>query len=337
MSRRSKTDRCQVIGLTLQGHSPADIVKLTGFDKQFVARWKDRTESEVPVDDAPRSGRPSKMTRSQQKRLVDQTANKQRRSVRIMASELQKSYGPAVSKSTVHRIMRKHNLHPYHRTVQSKLRAHDETERLRFATATRNTDWSRVLFADEKKFTQYSKLNNKNDIVWSLSPDKIPGYEVLKGGHQVMVWGAMSSRGVVPLYVIDGSLTAKSYIDILDTTLLPAAQHQFKSGIWNFVHDNAPSHSAKVTKQWLEENMADHLLSQPLPPRSPDLNPIENLWAYVQDKLQQSKFSSKKQFVKNLKEIWKNVDVSILQSLSSSMSNRLLMLKKAKGGHFKLH
>ncbi|KIY60991.1 hypothetical protein CYLTODRAFT_334300, partial [Cylindrobasidium torrendii FP15055 ss-10] len=39
-----------------------------------------------------------------------------------------------------------------------------------------------------------------------------------------------------------------------------------------FMHDGAPSHSAKVTQRWLADHSIEIL---PHPPNSPDLNPIE--------------------------------------------------------------
>jgi transposase len=45
-----------------------------------------------------------------------------------------------------------------------------------------------------------------------------------------------------------------------------------------FMHDNASVHTARIIKALLEELGVDLMV---LPPYSPDLNPIENLWALM--------------------------------------------------------
>ena len=56
MSRRSELDRARVVNMALDGSTEAQIVADTGFNRQFVHRWMKRTESEISLLDAPRSG-----------------------------------------------------------------------------------------------------------------------------------------------------------------------------------------------------------------------------------------------------------------------------------------
>ncbi len=46
--------------------------------------------------------------------------------------------------------------------------------------------------------------------------------------------------------------------------------------------DNAPRHSAKMTREKLQELSIERL---PWPPASPDLNPIENIWQIIKQQL----------------------------------------------------
>jgi hypothetical protein len=50
-----------------------------------------------------------------------------------------------------------------------------------------------------------------------------------------------------------------------------------------FQQDNDPKHTSKLAKQFFEENRIKLL---DWPAQSPDMNPIENLWALMNEKLQ---------------------------------------------------
>ncbi|GJQ67676.1 hypothetical protein Trydic_g16503 [Trypoxylus dichotomus] len=48
---------------------------------------------------------------------------------------------------------------------------------------------------------------------------------------------------------------------------------------WKLMHDNAPEHTARAVKQWLEEK---HITTLDRFEQSPDLNLIENLWRHIE-------------------------------------------------------
>jgi transposase len=86
-----------------------------------------------------------------------------------------------------------------------------------------------------------------------------------------------------PLVVLEypggrgGGMTGKRYISQVLEAHLCAFYHQMKEERPKvmFQQDGAPSHTSKLTKQWL----VDHGISVfPHPPSSPDLNPIEPVW-----------------------------------------------------------
>lgn len=47
----------------------------------------------------------------------------------------------------------------------------------------------------------------------------------------------------------------------------------------NFIHDHSPVHKARIVNTWFDTHPEIQRL--PFPPRAPDLNPIENIWAEI--------------------------------------------------------
>ena len=91
-----------------------------------------------------------------------------------------------------------------------------------------------------------------------------------------MIWGCMFYDGVGPLAIVNGSVSGAKYRCILQKHFLPlVAERQRRGKATILQDDNAPVHLASVVTSW-ENNHCLESLEWPV--KSPDLNPIENLW-----------------------------------------------------------
>ena len=98
------------------------------------------------------------------------------------------------------------------------------------------------------------------------------------------------------------------------------------------MHDNAKPHTAKLTKQWLDNNTPDYIRDWPA--ISPDLNPIENLWAIVDNKVHEKKLKTVGSLKKRIKKVITELAPETVNNTINSLPERIKRCIKAKGGDF---
>ncbi|KAI5154329.1 hypothetical protein ENBRE01_3353, partial [Enteropsectra breve] len=69
------------------------------------------------------------------------------------------------------------------------------------------------------------------------------------------------------------------------------------------------------------------------PAQSPDLNPIENVWAYIDQRLEKKVHKSKSQLIAEVQKIWDNIPTSYIRKLYKSFTRRCELVIRNKGGH----
>ena len=143
-----------------------------------------------------------------------------------------------------------------------------------------------------------------------------------------MVWAAISLNGQVAIVINTGSLTAASYCDMLEEFFLPVAAEMFGHQNWHFIHDNAPPHTARLTRDMLEEHNIGVL---DWPAMSPDLNLIENIWSILKQAVERRGPTNVGDLKKFILEEWNNIPSQIFVNLYASIRTRITKCIQAQG------
>lgn len=136
-----------------------------------------------------------------------------------------------------------------------------------------------------------------------------------------------------------GRLTGGKYVELLEDVLLPSVRAMLVPGPEQFylVQDNSPIHTCRTVKAWFREHPEIILL--PHPPASPDLNPIEDVWAAMNKNFPHNCDRSRAAVVQNALQAWEDLrspvgQRNILHSVTS-MPRRLNSVLAAGGGYIK--
>ena len=149
-----------------------------------------------------------------------------------------------------------------------------------------------------------------------------------------MIWGCMSASGVGEVFLCEGRMNSKLYIDMLEEVLEPSILKLVETDQEDYIfqQDNAPCHKSREAMKWFEENDVE-LLSWP--PQSPDLSPIENLWHILKRRIAKHKCNSKNMLKQKILEEWNAITPDVCKKLVHSMPHRIKLLIKSGGGSIK--
>ena len=146
--------------------------------------------------------------------------------------------------------------------------------RLAFCRDNVDQDWSAVMFTDESRVS----TSPDSPVMWWVKRGQHIYVESHKFPPSIMIWAGIIGPMKTPLIKCPQRLNAQAYVEMLEAR-----------GVHNFMHwcgdtsifqqDGAPCHTAASSLRWFRDQGVRVLPNWPA--NSPDLSPVEQIWAIV--------------------------------------------------------
>lgn len=272
------SDKIKMVQMRESGKSNAEIARELKRDPKTIKLWLDRWDNETTTDVKSKSGAKKSLDLQQEADLVIAT----RQNRYSTAASIKNQLNLQCTDRTIQKYLNRNEIRSHKDPVKPAVTATNRAGRIGFATilSTWTTEkWIRVVFTDESSFYNKRSCSRR---VWRYRgledepPERLPGtYSRIR----INVWAAISCKKVEFIERLPDTFDSTRYLGVL-RAVLPAIKHSIPNVIW--MHDNVRLHRTANIEEYFQ---AIQVQKMKWPPQSPDLNPIENVWGIVSQKL----------------------------------------------------
>ena len=347
-------------GALARNHTPARIAELLDKDPTTIQRHVKAIKTNKL---RPGSGRPAALTPKQEEQIVKKMKlmtkvadAKFRVTIPMVKTALKLKCSDKVVAAALHKA----DVY-YHPLREKPVRtAEDDAKRKVFAGKYKSKPaswWSKDVHAyiDNKFFPVY--LNGKGRDYAAkraatgtfrkkgegLGKGHVKPSKALKfntGARSVLVSCAITAKKTLMWHVVDGRWNAEAAANMYQSKLAPALRREYpRASSYKLLEDNDPS--GYKSRLGIEAKRESKIRVVEIPPRSPDLNPLDyGFWAELNRRMrrQEKKFKpsfkeSRKVYMARLRRTAMNMPASALKPLVESLKRRCRQIWEADGGH----
>ena len=334
MVQLTPDSKCKILAFSEMKLSGSNISKKLGIPVSTVNRILARHKKTGTVTRKKGSGRPKKIKQDIKKLLLDEIAVNPKISLRKLSKKIESINQEKISICTIKRALNSENIgafsplkKPLLRPIHIKKRFEISRNLIKMPEVKAKT----IIFSDESKFNLF--YSDGQQHVWRKPKTGLENKHIQKtikgGGGSVMVWACFSHEGIGRIHIIEGVMNGAMYVDILSRNLFESANEM---GLKTFIfqQDNDPKHTSKLAKEFFSENEITVL---DWPAQSPDLNPIEHLWALIKIKVAERMPKNLNELKRFIVEEWNSIPKETCQKYALSFKNRATAIHNAMGSH----
>lgn len=318
------------------GRSTRQVSKALGISIGLVAKIREKDKENIPEA---KVGRPTKISKGTSHLLAEKYLIGDLESIHdAQQYVLSVNEGP-VHDNTIRNHLKAEGVNAFVKQKKPSLSPKNMAERYKFALDHLEwtvEDWSKVMFSDETVISRIGSFGRK--YYYSNREHKLqhPHHYIetkKSGGGKIMLWGCITYNRPGDLHWIEGTMNSAFYVDVLRKSVIPSQDWcGLDRSSFIFQQDNASIHTAAIVKQYFVKSK---ITTMKWPANSPDLSPIERVWAYVKQQLYRYPTPPKnmQETFDRVEEIWKSLPVDYLHKLYEMMPELMKKLKKARGGN----
>lgn len=271
------------------------------------------------------SGRKPSLTKEQKKRII----NKVKADPFCSLYDIQYDLNLDVSLVAIHKYLRKKGYRSKKTREVPKLFDDDPDKRLQWIPKVAHIPYRAIVFTDECHFW----LGDKRGYAWTKEGEEIQE-EVESFPQKVSLWGAICYWGKVSFHVFTQNLNGSRYRELLQKRLVPGlsfvarALAPYSFDEFFLQQDNSKIHCSTKVQNFIQEYGINQI---EWPARSPDLNPIENLWGVLKKRVRKQAPKTLKELKKVVINEWNKFDDAKIRQFCASFPNRIKKLKEFDG------
>lgn len=292
------------------------------------------------VKDAPRSGRSRTATNNEKSLeiLLDIQENPK-------TSTFQLAQNHNISRSSVQTILHKQKYHPYKIQLVQELLEDDFDRRLEFCERITNEiemnehflDF--VVFSDEATFCLNGSVNRHNSRYWADSNPYWMEETHTQYPEKINVWAGITVNHLIGPFFIEGTLTGRKYLELLQDHIIPSIRNFFPNGDIYFQQDGAPPHYTRAVRELLNNTFPGRWIGRrggiEWPSRSPDLSPLDFfLWGYLKNRVYINRPLTREDLKIRIQYEMQAIPVNYLQRSFKNFEQRLYYCQEVNGNHF---
>lgn len=302
------------------------IAKSTGLEYSTVKYYYRKFKKFDSTETRTRSGRPRKVTPEMAIDIDLLVSRDKFISTTEMKKQLSEIHTVKISEATIQRELHNSGFKCVLPRRVPALKPHHIKKRIEWSKSHSKHDWNNTIFSDESSI----QLIQNTRKVWTRNPkDETLGCS--KFPQKVFFWGAIYLGGRSSIEIIEGIMTASVYRDILQRRMLPLIPKKgYKKPF--FQQDNDSKHTSRLLKEFFIEKKVKVI---DWPACSPDLNPIENVWAFLKKAVEKREPQSTSELKQMVVEEWGLIPQLHIDNCIKSMPRRISDVIVAKGKKIK--
>lgn len=325
----SATEKVKMIQRRESGVSCSDIARELQRDPKTVKLWLDRWDAEQSIEVKPKSGAKRSLNSNEEAHLIVHAQQNQY----MTAPMLKSHFGFECTDRSIQYYLNRNDINSFKSPVKPAIVAVNREGRVGFARELLNwtvNDWKKVVFSDESSFYNKRSCSRR---VWRYRGVEEPEQPVpiTNRRFRVNVWAVISHERIEFISKVSNKFNSQKYLELLEQ-VVPMTRNNIPNVIW--MHDNVRFHRTEMIEQYFERMGVQKMK---WPPQSPDMNPIENLWGLISQKLnvmvdEDGNAKTPEELFERIVDCAADISPEILTNLYTSLPNRWKLVLEKNGG-----